>query len=100
MKGAILEKGEGVSASCGGRSRDGEAGARKEEGVCKMNMSCPRAAAGEVAWGKRLFAHLVGGMSPRKAGWWQSLVQPPMFGRECLLPLGSVLPLAPSYSFS
>lgn len=49
------------------------------------------AKAREVAWGERLYAQLLGGMSPGKADWWQFRVQSLGDGWGlCLSPLGSV----------
>lgn len=61
------------------------------------------AKAREVSWGERLYAQLLGGMSPGKADWWQFRVQSLGDGWGlCLSPLGSVgrslWPLSGSFS--
>lgn len=64
-----------MSLLLGIRSGEGEARARKEGALYKMNLSCLQAAVEEVTWGEWPFAPLVGGMSPGMADWWQSLAQ-------------------------
>lgn len=59
------------------------------------------AAAREVVWGEWLFVQLTSGMSPGKADWWHSPVQPGMVGEAVPVTFGKCgeLSLAPSWFF-